>query len=104
MGCSHNGFVPVNQFALVSYIPDPLGKFLDILRLRLAPECRPHAHVTILPPRPIKGPVERAEAELRDAAVQFHSFEVKLGNIEMFDTTEVIYIGVERGGSELREM
>jgi 2'-5' RNA ligase len=104
MGCSQNGCGRVNQFALVSYIPDPLGKFLDLLRLRLAPGCRPHAHVTVLPPRPLQGPVECAESELGQAASQFHSFEVKLGGVEIFETSEVIYIEVERGERQLREM
>src|SRR5581483_8545877 len=104
MGCSQNGHGLENQFALVSYIPDPLGKFLDSLRLELAPECRPHAHVTILPPRPLKGPVEIAESELRQGASQFHAFEVKLGEVRLFELSEVVYIEVEAGEPELREM
>src|ERR1039458_2013161 len=66
MGCETNGHVRVNQYALVSYVQAPLGSFLDRLRLRLTPECRPHAHITILPPRPLCAPEERAEAEIRD--------------------------------------
>lgn len=104
MGCSQNGHGRVNQFALVSYIPDPLGKFLDLLRLRLAPDCRPHAHVTVLPPRSLQGPVENAESELRQSAAQFHPFEIKLGSVEIFKSTQVIYIEVEQGERELREM
>jgi 2'-5' RNA ligase len=104
MGCSQNGYGRVNQFALVSYIPDPLGRYLDLLRLRLAPECRPHAHVTVLPPRPLRGTVESAESELRDATTRFHAFDVKLGNVELFEATEVIYIEVARGEGELVDM
>jgi 2'-5' RNA ligase len=104
MGCSQNGYVRINQYALVSYIPDPLGHVLDDLRLKLVPECRPHAHVTVLPPRPITAPVGVAENELREAAAQFQPFEVKLGNVELFAASEVIYIEVERGGVELRQM
>jgi 2'-5' RNA ligase len=104
MGCLQNGYVRINQFALVSYIPNPLGRFLDLLRLRLAPECRPHAHVTILPPRPLLSPVECAESELRATTSHFHSFEVQLGNVEIFEKTDVIYIQVLRGEKEIREM
>ena len=103
MGCSQNGYVRIDEFALVSYIPKPLGTFLDSLRLQLA-HCRPHAHVTVLPPRPLKGPLEVAEAELREAASQFHSFDVKLGRVAMFEDSKVIYIEVDRGERELREM
>ncbi len=104
MGCETNGHVAVNQYALVSYIPEPLGSFLDRLRLRLAPECKPHAHVTVLPPRPLRGTAELAEAELRDLTRQFHSFDVKLGDVQLFEATEVIYIAVECGVRELRKM
>lgn len=104
MGCSDNGFVRIDQYALVSYIPEPLGKFLDLLRLRLAPECRPHAHVTILPPRKLHGSAECAESELRDIASHFHSFEGRLAGVKMFEATKVIYLEVDRGCQELREM
>ena len=41
---------------------------------------------------------------MRKAANQFHTFEVKLGRVEIFEASEVIYIQVERGERELREM
>ena len=60
MGFNPNGVlsrVPAEQrlnvFALVIYIPDPLGRFLDDLRTELVPGCNPHAHVSVLPPRPL---------------------------------------------------
>ena len=104
MGCETNGHVRVNQYALVSYVQAPLGSFLDRLRLRLTPECRPHAHITILPPRPLCAPEERAEAEIRDISARFHSFDVKLGNVERFQTTEVIYLQLDCGARELRQL
>ena len=60
MGCNENG-VPsrpsleerLNVFALVVYIPGPLGVFLDELRRELVPHYNPHAHVSVLPPRPL---------------------------------------------------
>ena len=36
----------LNVFALVIYVPGPLGKFLDDLRRKLVPGCNPHAHVS----------------------------------------------------------
>src|SRR5579864_2892576 len=88
MGCSQNGHGRVNEFALVSYIPGELGEFLDSLRLQLAPDCQPRAHVTVLPPRPLKGSVEYAESELRQVSSRFHSFEVKLGGVEIFESSQ----------------
>jgi 2'-5' RNA ligase len=104
MGCETNGHVRVNQYALVSYIRDPLGSFLDRLRLRLTPESRPHAHVTILPPRSLRTPEEQAEDEIRDISAQFHCFEVRLGSVKLFEATEVIYIEVDCGARELQRM
>src|SRR2546430_17316912 len=43
----------LNVYALVIYIPDPLGRFLDDLRRELVPDYNPHAHVSVLPPRPL---------------------------------------------------
>lgn len=43
----------LNVFALVIYIADPLGGFLDDLRRELIPHYNPHAHISVLPPRPI---------------------------------------------------
>lgn len=104
MGCATTGYVGFGQYALVSYIQNPLGGFLDELRLQLAPNCQPHAHVTVLPPRPLKGLETEAKAELRRLAAEFHAFEVKLGDVELFQTTDVIYLEVERGAAELRRM
>jgi 2'-5' RNA ligase len=104
MGCPLDGYLPVDEFALVSYISDPLGHFLDLMRLKLAPGCRPHAHVTILPPRPLCGSVESAEAQIRETASQFHSFQVSLGSVEIFESTDVVYIELDQGSRELSEM
>jgi 2'-5' RNA ligase len=101
---SSNGFHPINQFALVSYIPDPLGRFLDELRLRLVPDCKPHAHVTILPPRPLCGEPEEAASEIRRLADDFSPFTVKLGNIAKFPISDVIYIELASGKEDLKKM
>lgn len=95
---------PANQFALVSYIPDPLGNFLDRLRLELVPGCSPHAHVTILPPRPICADEGQAAEELSEIAENFSGFDIELGEVEIFPVSKVVYIGISRGEPELREM
>jgi 2'-5' RNA ligase len=104
MGGRNGGETPAGQFALVSYIPDPLGIFLDRLRLELVPGCSPHAHVTILPPRPICASELQAAAELLENAEQFPAFEVELAEVEIFPVSKVVYIGLARGERELREM
>lgn len=104
MGCSNGKAFTTNQYALVSYIPDPLGVFLDRLRLELVPGCSPHAHVTILPPRPICASQEQAASEIMAEASDVPGFEVVLGNVEVFPVSKVIYIGLKQGEEQLREM
>jgi 2'-5' RNA ligase len=104
MGGSNGVHTLASQFALVSYIPDPLGNFLDRLRLDLVPGCSPHAHVTVLPPRPISAGEAQAADELMEIAENFSGFDIELGDVEIFPVSKVIYIGLKRGEKELREM
>jgi hypothetical protein len=91
-------------YALVIYLPDPLGGFLDALRLEMAPGCNPHAHVSLLPPRPLPVAAEAAIAEARGIVSGFAPFEIELGGIEKFEVTDVIYISVEGGAGQLRQI
>jgi 2'-5' RNA ligase len=94
----------LSQFALVSYIADPLAHFLDDLRVELTPDCNPHAHVTILPPRPLyddlTDTVQKIAEDIRGVA----PFRIELGEIEIFDGSNVVYLGLTRGTDELREL
>jgi 2'-5' RNA ligase len=91
----------VNSYAVVSYIPDPLGAFLDNMRRELAPNCIPQAHVTILPARALSVPAEEAWRLIRDRAEAFPVFEVETGDIEVFESTTVAYVAVRKGWDEL---
>lgn len=94
----------VGLFALVAYLPDPLASFLDDLRVELTPGCNPHAHVTILPPRPITDELKVIIQQIADDLKGAVPFRVELGDIEMFEATSVIYLGLARGASELRRL
>ena len=89
-------------FALVIYIPPPLGTFLDDLRRELVPQYDPHAHVSVLPPRPLQGDWETASRQARALTESWTPFDVDLTTIEVFPHTDVIYLEVGGGGSELR--
>jgi hypothetical protein len=91
-------------YALVIYLPPPLGSFLDGLRLEMIPGCNPHAHVSVLPPRPLPLAPESGIAESRQIVAAFSPFDIELGRIEVFPQTEVIYISVERGAEQLHRM
>ena len=94
----------VNRFALVAYIPDPLGAFLDAVRRQLAPTCLPRAHVTVLPPRPVAAPVESAVAELQAGIADLASFEIAAQDVALFEETSVIYLGLGAGNSEFHRI
>ncbi|HUJ49985.1 MAG TPA: 2'-5' RNA ligase family protein [Bryobacteraceae bacterium] len=93
----------INSFALVSYLPEPLAGFLDRLRQELVPNCFLHAHVTVLPPRPVAAPNE-AWAVVKNLVARFEPFEVRMTDVEVFPVSDVIYVNVEQGGQQLRLM
>jgi 2'-5' RNA ligase len=94
----------VNNFALVTYLPDPLGKFLDDLRRELVPGCAPHAHVTILPPRPLSATPQVAIDTVRSLISEFAPFEIELGGVQVFPGTDVVYLSLGSGHKDLLHM
>jgi 2'-5' RNA ligase len=104
MQADPNGTRPQGLYALVIYLPDPLGGFLDDLRLEMVPGCNPHAHVSVLPPRPLPVAPEAAIEDARRIVAGFAPFDIELGRIQKFDVTDVIYISVEAGAEQLRHM
>lgn len=94
----------LSQFALVAYIPDPLGRFLDDLRVELTPGCKPRAHVTILPPRPLYEDLTETIRQIADDLRGAAPFRIELGQIEIFEASQVIYLGLARGAAELRQL
>lgn len=108
--CSNGaaGAAPVeerlNVFALVIYIPDPLGAFLDDLRRELAPHYNPHAHVSVLPPRTLAVDWRTASNQLRALAESWAPFDVELTTLGIFGVTDVIYLEVGGGSQDLRRM
>ncbi len=94
----------LNSYALVAYIPDPLGAFLDDLSRSLVPGCQTHAHVTILPPRHINGVVEDALDVLARETRTIAPFELQVSEIKIFDVTSVIYASVGLGRDRVIEL
>ena len=92
----------VSQFALVSYIPAPLSQFLDDLRIRLTPEVKPHAHITVLPPRPVYSDLEELKKRLTPVLRDVYPIQIELGSIKVFPVSNVVYLSIARGESELR--
>jgi 2'-5' RNA ligase len=94
----------LNVFALVIYIPAPLGEFLDDLRRELVPHYNPHAHVSVLPPRPLLVEWQEASEQARNLTGGWAPFDVELTAIRIFERTKVVYIDVGAGASELYKL
>ena len=94
----------LNVFALVMYVPGALGEFLDNLRRELVPGCNPHAHVSVLPPRSLAVDWQIASDRARLLTETWPVFDVELAEIQIFPVTNVIYIELGAGASELRRM
>jgi 2'-5' RNA ligase len=94
----------INSFALVSYLPDPLASFLNHLRHYFAADCMARAHITVLPPRPLTVGPDAVWPLTKTLLQDFPSFPIELGGVELFPATQVIYIAVTLGHSELVAM
>lgn len=91
------------SYALVSYVPEPLGGYLNRLRSSLVPGCQLRSHVTLLPPRRLGSNPAALVEELRERTRGLAPFQVTLGDVEIFETTRVIYLGIERGWSQIED-
>lgn len=103
IGCNGEE-TPVNSFALVSYLPQPLAGFLDDLRNELISECGGKTHLTVLPPRPLPCPSDDAWRQLLKTLQDFPPIHVTLGEIQIFPVTQVIYLSVREGYRELARL
>jgi len=93
-------------YALVSYVRNPVGEFVERLRQELHPAMS-HlpAHLTILPPRELQGSEAAALEFLEDACSHVIPFDVELGDVETFlPTTPTVFIQVKRAAYRMREL
>jgi 2'-5' RNA ligase len=94
------------RYALVAYLKNSLGEFVESLRRELHPEL-PHlaAHLTILPPRPLCGSESSALQLLQQVCGQADPFEVQLGDVETFvPVTPTVYIRVASAAGRMSEL
>ena len=108
MGCLNGSTVPgfrlSGQVALVSYIREPLGSYLDGLCRELVPGCKPRAHISLLPPRPLPCEAECAGDELQKLLESTPAFDLVLGEVEVFPVSQVIYVSIAQGQDHLRHL
>jgi 2'-5' RNA ligase len=94
------------RYALVAYVRNPVGEFVEQLRRQLHPEL-PHlaAHLTVLPPRILQGTELSAREILEDVCSQVEPFAVTLGDVETFiPVTPTVFIRVAHAAYRVREL
>jgi hypothetical protein len=94
------------RYALVAYLKNPAGGFVENLRRELHPDL-PHlaAHLSILPPRPLRGTESSALQILERICGNEEPFEVTLGDVETFiPVTPTVYIRVQVGATRMIEL
>ena len=94
----------INSYAIVAYVAGPIARFAERLRQDHYPGCAYRAHITILPPRPLRCADSEAIEFARQQVSKFEPFEVKIGPVDTFSDTEVIYLSVTAGDVELGAM
>src|ERR1700737_3736821 len=104
MSCDTQPAVLNNSFALVNYIPAPLVHFLDDLRREVVPNCHPHAHVTLMPPRPLPDTAEVAVRQIRRQLEQHPGFPLEGAAVSVFPVTNVIYLEIGTGRQHLLDL
>ena len=94
------------QYALVAYVKNELGEFVENLRRELHPaHAHLPTHLTVLPPRPLHGSEEEAVTMLRQIGATVAPFQVELGEVESFlPTTPTVFIRVSYAGYRMREL
>lgn len=91
------------RYALVAYLKNPAGEFVENLRRELHPDL-PHlaAHLSILPPRCLQDTESAALQVLERICGAEEAFEVALGDVETFiPVTPTVYIRVEAGAARM---
>lgn len=94
------------RYALVAYLKNPAGGFVENLRRELHPDL-PHlaAHLTILPPRSLQGSESSALQVLERICGHEEPFEVTLGDVETFiPVTPTVYIRVDGAAVRMSEL
>jgi len=93
-------------YAAVAYVRSPVGIFVEELRRELHPaHTHADAHLTVLPPRPLRGTEQQALSVLTEICQTVTAFEVTMGDVESFvPITPTVFLRVARGAYRMREL
>jgi 2'-5' RNA ligase len=93
-------------YAAIAYVRSPVGIFVEELRRELHPaHTHADAHLTVLPPRPLRGTEQQAVAVLQEVCQTVPAFDVTMGDVETFvPITPTVFLRVARGAYRIREL
>jgi 2'-5' RNA ligase len=95
-----------SRYALVAYVKNSLGDFVENLRRELHTDLPHHAaHLTILPPRILQGTESSALQEIERICGNEHPFEVSLVGVDTFlPITPTVFISIDGTASRLCDL
>lgn len=94
------------DYAVVSYLPGELGKFVDRLRRRFDPALAAWLpHVTLLPPRPLPDALAGPLETIRRQCALFEPFDATVHGVCTFwPKSGVVYLSFSGGRERLIEL
>ena len=93
-------------YAAIAYVRSPVGIFVEQMRRELHPaHTHADAHLTILPPRPLRGTERQALDLVTEVCHGAAPFEITMGDVETFlPVTPTVFLRVVRGAYRMREL
>ncbi|HET7183564.1 MAG TPA: 2'-5' RNA ligase family protein [Terriglobales bacterium] len=94
------------QYALVAYVTSPVAGFVEGLRRQFHPrQAHLPAHVSVLPPRRLKGTEAQALDSLESVCSAVEPFEIVLGEVATFvPATPTVFLRVAHAAYRMREL
>ncbi len=94
------------QYAIVAYVHDAAGEFVEHLRGEMHPKhAHLPAHISILPPRPLRGTESEALESVEYVCQRIEPFEIGLGEVATFlPITPTVFIRVAHAAYRMREL
>src|ERR1700694_235977 len=98
--------MPTARYALVAYVRNSVGEFVERLRRQLHPElAHLAAPLTVLLPRSLQGRELSARETLEEICRQVEPFVVTFGDVETFcPLTPTVFIRVAHAAYRMREL
>lgn len=94
------------HYAIVVYLRDPVGEFVEGLRREMHPKhAHLPAHISILPPRCLRGTEPEALEQMEHVCEQIAPFQITLGEVATFaPTTPTVFIRLAHAAYRMREL